>query len=518
MSNRAIAAELGFNESTIRRGLKKAPSGHLGRYRSVLSNEQEFEIVDHCKALDKRFYGLSLRSLRHLLYQYAEENKIKHPSTKKILDLILVDPVENENMAMKMMTLSIFKNMVKHDACLSLELIAEYHLLELIESHLEQNNPKLRYEALTCLLELVRHGHCLCEIISKNVNIMIYLFCFCELTLCDDVAIVTLKILKLISMHSQVLTQHSAKLQSCLRHVLTREHCHLKLPILAIECLNIWNKCRSHTDSLVEDGFVDIMLKYVSANNTAAIAFSKLLSDDSNEACNRIMQNGLVDSILALIPDKNIQALDTIRNIAQKSCSNALLLVEDKCAVKVIDALLSEIDHSREKPLLVSCIHALENMCKYSCRHLEPFIKRNLFSYFNHLYQTNVLRDDIEHMFQQLVAWCADSATLEKLLLSHMSFTNPSRIFESVLKSFSKLLVRDCNARELFIRHDLLKVIVNLKQHPKCEASRQYMRYIDIILACYPPELVAYYRETFKSFILSQLETQHSSDGTQDME
>lgn len=83
MSNRAIAADLGFNESTIRRGLKKAPSGHLGRYRSVLSTEQELEIVEHCKALDKRFYGLSLRSLRHLLYQYAEENKIKHPSNKE---------------------------------------------------------------------------------------------------------------------------------------------------------------------------------------------------------------------------------------------------------------------------------------------------------------------------------------------------------------------------------------------------------------------------------------------------
>ncbi|XP_026685661.1 uncharacterized protein LOC113471021 [Diaphorina citri] len=51
MSNRAIAAELGFNESTIRRGLKKAPSGHLGRYRSVLSTEQDLEIVEHCKAL-----------------------------------------------------------------------------------------------------------------------------------------------------------------------------------------------------------------------------------------------------------------------------------------------------------------------------------------------------------------------------------------------------------------------------------------------------------------------------------
>lgn len=50
MSNRAIAAELGFNESTIRRGLKKAPSGHLGRYRSVLSTEQDLEIVEHCKA------------------------------------------------------------------------------------------------------------------------------------------------------------------------------------------------------------------------------------------------------------------------------------------------------------------------------------------------------------------------------------------------------------------------------------------------------------------------------------
>lgn len=84
LSNYRIASELGFNESTIRRGLKKGTTtGHLGRYRSVLSEEQEAEIVQHCKALDNRFYGISLRSLRSLLFEYAGENKIKHPFCKQ---------------------------------------------------------------------------------------------------------------------------------------------------------------------------------------------------------------------------------------------------------------------------------------------------------------------------------------------------------------------------------------------------------------------------------------------------
>ncbi|KAJ8949284.1 hypothetical protein NQ314_008272 [Rhamnusium bicolor] len=43
---------------------------------AVFSHAQENEIVQHCKNLDKRFYGLTLKSL---LYSYAERNHIRHP-------------------------------------------------------------------------------------------------------------------------------------------------------------------------------------------------------------------------------------------------------------------------------------------------------------------------------------------------------------------------------------------------------------------------------------------------------
>uniref|UniRef100_A0A8D8QYG4 Uncharacterized protein n=1 Tax=Cacopsylla melanoneura TaxID=428564 RepID=A0A8D8QYG4_9HEMI len=54
----------------------------LGRFQRVFTDEQEKEIVDHCKALDARYYGLTLRSLRHLLYDYAERNVINHRFNK----------------------------------------------------------------------------------------------------------------------------------------------------------------------------------------------------------------------------------------------------------------------------------------------------------------------------------------------------------------------------------------------------------------------------------------------------
>lgn len=63
--------------------LKKGYSAEkLGRFRSVFSNEQELEIVAHCKELNKRFYGISFKSLRFLLFHYAESNKIPSPFNK----------------------------------------------------------------------------------------------------------------------------------------------------------------------------------------------------------------------------------------------------------------------------------------------------------------------------------------------------------------------------------------------------------------------------------------------------
>lgn len=48
-----------------------------------MTDVQEHEVVEHCKALDIRFYGLTLRSLRCLLFKYADENNIPHPFNKE---------------------------------------------------------------------------------------------------------------------------------------------------------------------------------------------------------------------------------------------------------------------------------------------------------------------------------------------------------------------------------------------------------------------------------------------------
>lgn len=73
------AKQIGFHESTLRSKLKsRIGTDKLGRFRPVFSKQQEEDIVEHCKALDRRFFGLTLKSLRYLLYQFAEKNKITH--------------------------------------------------------------------------------------------------------------------------------------------------------------------------------------------------------------------------------------------------------------------------------------------------------------------------------------------------------------------------------------------------------------------------------------------------------
>nr|CAI5837247.1 unnamed protein product [Callosobruchus analis] len=79
ISFREIGRTLDYDESTIRKRLKIASGvSSLGRFRPVFTAMQGKQIVDHCKALDLRFYGLTLKSLRFLAYQYAERNSITH--------------------------------------------------------------------------------------------------------------------------------------------------------------------------------------------------------------------------------------------------------------------------------------------------------------------------------------------------------------------------------------------------------------------------------------------------------
>lgn len=54
----------------------------LGRYRPVFTKEEEVELADHCRLMEKLFFGMTLRILRSVAYQFAEEKKIKHGFSK----------------------------------------------------------------------------------------------------------------------------------------------------------------------------------------------------------------------------------------------------------------------------------------------------------------------------------------------------------------------------------------------------------------------------------------------------
>lgn len=78
VSIRQAAKEVGFHESTLRDRLKKGGGNKLGRFRATFSLEQEKELVSHCIDLDKRFFGLTLKSLRFLIFKYAADNNLPH--------------------------------------------------------------------------------------------------------------------------------------------------------------------------------------------------------------------------------------------------------------------------------------------------------------------------------------------------------------------------------------------------------------------------------------------------------
>lgn len=54
----------------------------LGR-KPVFTIEQESELASHIVNMSKIFYGLTAKSIQHLAYQYAEENKITHNFNKE---------------------------------------------------------------------------------------------------------------------------------------------------------------------------------------------------------------------------------------------------------------------------------------------------------------------------------------------------------------------------------------------------------------------------------------------------
>lgn len=84
LSQRRVASELGFSEGALRKRLKlDCGVEQLGRFKPVFSAGEDLELAEHAKKLEKLFYGLTLKSLRKLAYQYAEANGIENSFSKE---------------------------------------------------------------------------------------------------------------------------------------------------------------------------------------------------------------------------------------------------------------------------------------------------------------------------------------------------------------------------------------------------------------------------------------------------
>lgn len=55
----------------------------LGNFRTIFSEEQEEELLNHLLDLEQRFYGVSITDLRRLAFQLAERNNIPHRFSKE---------------------------------------------------------------------------------------------------------------------------------------------------------------------------------------------------------------------------------------------------------------------------------------------------------------------------------------------------------------------------------------------------------------------------------------------------
>jgi hypothetical protein len=78
-SKRSIAEYLKVPESTLRKRLRTGtvPTS-LGCFKAAFSDEKYKELAEYCKDLDAKFYGLTIRMLKELAFEYAERNEIAH--------------------------------------------------------------------------------------------------------------------------------------------------------------------------------------------------------------------------------------------------------------------------------------------------------------------------------------------------------------------------------------------------------------------------------------------------------
>lgn len=79
MSKRKIAETMGVPESTIRRHLKSGIAAHSrGRFHKTFTEEQEEMLAQHIRKLDLLFYGLTVKQIKSLAFEFAHQNKIEH--------------------------------------------------------------------------------------------------------------------------------------------------------------------------------------------------------------------------------------------------------------------------------------------------------------------------------------------------------------------------------------------------------------------------------------------------------
>ena len=78
------AEDFGVPGSTLRKSLKTAtvPTS-LGPFKATFTNVEQKELADYCRDLDARFYGLTIRMLKELAFEYADRNGVYHRFNKE---------------------------------------------------------------------------------------------------------------------------------------------------------------------------------------------------------------------------------------------------------------------------------------------------------------------------------------------------------------------------------------------------------------------------------------------------
>ena len=88
MSLRKACKNFSVSKDSLRRRVKKASlenslhTNLLGRFRKVLSNNQEQDLNKYIKDMDNSFYGLSMMDIRLKVFEFCKKNLIPNPFNK----------------------------------------------------------------------------------------------------------------------------------------------------------------------------------------------------------------------------------------------------------------------------------------------------------------------------------------------------------------------------------------------------------------------------------------------------